>query len=207
MADTLNVAMASRHSLPLEASAPAHVAFSSDVELVDRCRAGDATSWRELYVEHFDFAWRIARRLGAPEAELEDVAQESFEIAFRHLGDFREGRFRTWLFRIVANVVSARHRARRVRELFLGFWGSAPSPADEGPAARIEARQQLELVQHVLSRMAPKKREVFALCELEGLPQAQVAELVGCSPETVRTRLFHARKDFERACLKRGVAP
>jgi RNA polymerase sigma-70 factor (ECF subfamily) len=191
----------------LEATAPAHAAFPSDVELVDRCRAGDAASWRELYVEHFDFAWRIARRLGTPDAELEDVAQESFEIAFRHLGDFREGRFRTWLYRIVANVVSSRHRGRRVRELFLTLWGGADRLADEGPAARVEARQQLLLVQQVLARMAPKKREVFALCELEGLPPAQVAELVGCSPETVRTRLFHARKDFERACLKRGVAP
>jgi RNA polymerase sigma-70 factor (ECF subfamily) len=183
----------------------ARVDASSDVELVGRCRAGDAASWRTLYSQHFDFAWRIARRLGTPQAELEDVAQESFEIAFKHLDDFREGRFRTWLYRIVANVVSGRHRTRRVRELFFGMW--SPSSIDAGHEARVEARQTLELVQQVLSRMAPKKREVFALHELEGLPHAEIAELVGTSEETVRTRLFHARKDFERACLKRGVEP
>jgi RNA polymerase sigma-70 factor (ECF subfamily) len=199
--------MPPRHSPLLHATAHAPVDFSADVELVGRCRAGDAASWRELYADHFDFAWRIARRLGTPEAELEDVAQEAFEVAFRNLGDFREGRFRTWLYRIVANVVSSRHRARRVRDLFAGLLGSGPERADRTLEPRVEARQTLELVQQILVRMAPKKREVFALHELEGLQHVEIAELVGASVETVRTRLFHARKDFERACLKRGVEP
>ncbi len=73
--------------------------------------------------------------------------------------------------------------------------------------AAVEARQTLQHVQDILSRMAPKKREVFALHELEGLEHAAIAELVGTSVETVRTRLFHARKDFEKACVKRGVQP
>jgi RNA polymerase sigma-70 factor (ECF subfamily) len=207
MADTLNIAMAPRHSPSLQATAHVPVELSADVELVGRCRAGDAASWRELYAENFDFAWRIARRLGTPQSELEDVAQESFEIAFTHLADFREGRFRTWLYRIVANVVSSRHRGRRVRELFMGLLGNGPARTDSSLQPRVEARETLVLVQQVLARMAPKKREVFALHELEGLPHAEIAELVGTSVETVRTRLFHARKEFDRACLKRGVEP
>jgi RNA polymerase sigma-70 factor (ECF subfamily) len=199
--------MSPRHSPSLQAAAHVPVDTSADVELVGRCLSGDAVSWRELYAENFDFAWRIARRLGTPQGELEDVAQEAFEVAFKHLTDFREGRFRTWLYRIVANVVSARHRSRRVRELFLGLWGSGPAPVDSSLGPRIEARQSLELVHQVLARMAPKKREVFALHELEGLPHAEIAELVGASVETVRTRLFHARKEFDRACIKRGLEP
>jgi RNA polymerase sigma-70 factor (ECF subfamily) len=176
-------------------------------ENVSRCLAGDEASWRELYAAHFNFAWRVARRLGTPQSDLEDTAQEAFEVAFKRLGDFREGRFRTWLFRIVANVVSSRHRARRVRELFLGVWGHYWDGSDDSLAPRVEARETLGHVQQILARMAPKKREVFALCELEGLPHSEVAELVGCSVDTVRTRLFHARRDFEKACRKRGVHP
>jgi RNA polymerase sigma-70 factor (ECF subfamily) len=183
------------------------VQLSADVALVSRCLAGDGASWRELYAAHFDFAWRVARRLGTPQSELEDVAQESFEVAFKRLDDFREGQFRTWLYRIVANVVSARHRSRRVREIFLGFWGAGAKTTDTSLDGRVEARQTLQHVQDILSRMAPKKREVFALHELEGLEHAAIAELVGTSVETVRTRLFHARKDFEKACVKRGVQP
>jgi RNA polymerase sigma-70 factor (ECF subfamily) len=54
--------------------------------------------------------------------------------------------------------------------------------------------------------MAPKKREVFALFELEGLTGEEIAERVGCKVDTVWTRLWHARRDFERIARKRGWA-
>lgn len=53
--------------------------------------------------------------------------------------------------------------------------------------------------------MAPKKREVFALFELEGLSGEEIAERVGCPIDTVWTRLFHARKEFEKIARQRGV--
>ena len=55
--------------------------------------------------------------------ELDDVVQETFLIAFRKLGDFERGRFSTWLFRIAANVVSTRHRRRRIHDAFFAVFG------------------------------------------------------------------------------------
>lgn len=183
------------------------LAITGDFELVARCRAGDDEAWKALHDAHFEFVWKVARRLGTPPEELDDVCQETFLVAFRRMDQFQHGRLTTWLYRIVENIVSGRHRRRRVRRA-LGqiFHRSGPeqivwrTPHDEAVSRQCEAQ-----VAQVLERMAPKKREVFALFELEGLSGEQIAERVGCKVATVWTRLHHARRDFERIARKRGL--
>lgn len=179
--------------------------IAGDCALVGRCRGGDASAWRALYEAHFEFVYRISRRLGAPDSELDDVVQETFLVAFRRLDQFQTGRLSTWLFRIASNVASARHRRRRVRDAFAALFGPREEPTVRGPDQDYEAREAREQVSRVLSRMAPKKREVFALFELEGLSGEEVAERVGCKVDTVWTRLHYARRDFERIARKQGV--
>ena len=177
----------------------------ADVELVRRASAGDAAAFRALYEGSFDFVFRSCRRLGLGDADAEDVTQETFAIAHRRLADFQTGRIDTWLYRIAANLVSARHRKVRVREALFSLWGKHEEPLAPSPHDAALARRASEDVGQVLARMAPKKREVFALFELEGLTGEEVAERVGCKLATVWTRLFHARKDFERIARKRGL--
>ena len=85
----------------------------------------------------------------------------------------------------------------------------APTSADQiavrTPLHELESREAERIVADVLQKMAPKKREVFALYELESLSGEEIAERVGCPVATVWTRLHHARKDFERIARKRGV--
>ncbi len=178
----------------------------NDFELLTRCRAGDEAAWRVLYDQHFDFVLRISRRLGTPPGELDDVVQETFLVAFRRLSSFSTGRLTTWLYRITANVVSSRLRRRRVREAVLSFFGRGEAERSHlGPDHAFEAREAEDEVAAVLARMAPKKREVFALYELEGLSGEEIAERVGCKVDTVWTRLHYARVDFERLARKRGL--
>jgi RNA polymerase sigma-70 factor (ECF subfamily) len=164
--------------------------------VVERCRARDESAWKELYDAHFDFVLRVARRLGTPESEAEDVVHDVFVIVHRKLDRFEGGRLTTWLYRITANVVSERHRKRRVRHAFesLKVWiGGEPGESPERTAERSSATRAVE---RVLERMNPKKREVFALFELEGLSGDEIAERIGCPVNTVWTRLYHARKQF-----------
>lgn len=171
--------------------------WSDEQSLVlQRCRARDQAAWKELYDAHFDFVYRVARRLGTPEPEIEDVVHDVFEVVFKRLDSFTEGRLTTWLYRITANVVSDRHRRRRVRRAFeaLRVWvGGAAGPSPERSA---EQRSASRAVERILERMPAKKREVFALFELEGLSGEEIAERLGCPVNTVWTRLHHARKDF-----------
>lgn len=177
----------------------------ADLELVRKARAGDAAAFRALYENSFDFVFRSCRRLGLGDADAEDVAQETFAIAHRRLADFEDGKLNTWLYRIAANLVSARHRKKRVRDALFSLWGKHEESEAPSPHAAAEAGEAARRVSEVLARMAPKKREVFALFELEGLSGDEVAERVGCKVDTVWTRLWHARRDFERIARQRGL--
>lgn len=180
--------------------------FAEAEALIARCKRGDTHAFRALYDEHFEFAWRTARRLGLPEEEVEDAVQEAFHVAWQQLASFTWGRFTTWLFRIVANVVSAKLRRRRVREVFGSLWGSA-APTAHSIDGRMEARDTLQRIEFILRRLSREKREAFALHEIEGLSHEQIAELTGAKIETIRTRLFYARREFEKLARESGVEP
>ncbi len=169
--------------------------------LINRCRTGDQRAWNELYEVNYEFAWRTARRLGATEADADDTVQDAFHIAWRQLAQFTHGRFTTWLFRIVANVVSERLRRRKVRDAFASEAGAVR--VTPGSHERIEARQLLEQLVPVINRLGSKKQEVFAMFELQGFTHAEIAAQIGANGQTVRTRLHYARKDFER--LAKGL--
>jgi RNA polymerase sigma-70 factor (ECF subfamily) len=172
--------------------------------LVAACRAGDRGAWKALYEAHFDFAWRTARRLGLPEADVEDAVQDAFRIAWEQLARFTWGRFSTWLYKIIANVVSERLRRARVRDFFSGLFGK--TPIERSLEAHVEARSTLRVVEQVLRKLSREKREVFALFEIEGLTHQEIAELTGVKVETIRTRLHYARRDFERLAEELGVS-
>jgi len=178
---------------------------SDEHRLVRAAQGGDQAAFRALYDAHFDLVYRTCRRLGLPDADAEDAAQETFIVAARKLDRFSEGKLSTWLYRIAANLVSARHRRRRVREALTALWRRPEEPVAPSAERSYEAREAARRVGEILATMAPKKREVFALFELEGLTGEEIAERVGCKVETVWTRLWHARRDFERIARKRGL--
>jgi RNA polymerase sigma-70 factor (ECF subfamily) len=200
----LKVPHASPHSSVEAGAVPTVTAQEDPTRILEGCRENDEAAWRELYRAHFDFVHRVARRLGTPEAEAEDVVHDVFVVVHRKLDTFEGGRLTTWLYRITANVVSDRHRRRRVRRAFeaLRVWvGAEP---DESPEQYAERRSAGRAVERVLERMSPKKREVFALFELEGLSGEEIAERVGCPVGTVWTRLHHARRDFVKIGKRLG---
>lgn len=176
-----------------------------DAELLERCCSGEPDAWKRLYTAHFAFVHGVARRLGAPPAELEDVCQEVFVIAFRKISSFKEGRLRTWLYRIAANVVSDQQRRRRARDVLVALFLANPLREANSPSweRELQSWEAETLVDEVLQRMSAKKREVFVLYEIEGLSGAQIAEWMGCRIETVWTRLHYARQDFERILHRR----
>jgi RNA polymerase sigma-70 factor (ECF subfamily) len=178
-------------------------------ELVARCLHGDRDAQRCFYERYARFVLRTARRLGTPPEELEDVAQEVFTIAFRKMDRFHEGQLSTWLYRICSNRVQHHHRSRRVRAAFARVLGHDPNAAmnvqeetQERALSRHEAERQFS---EILGLMAPKKREVLVLFEIEALSGEAIAERVGCPLETVWTRLYHARREFARLARRRAL--
>jgi RNA polymerase sigma-70 factor (ECF subfamily) len=168
-------------------------------ELLARCRSGDGGAQRAFYERYSPLVLRMARRLGTPPEELEDVVQEVFAVAFRKLPKFTGSEPSSWIYRICALEVQHRHRTRRVRQAISRIFDSGLAPANIESQERVTARHEAERrVGEILQRMNPKKREVFVLFEIEGLSGEAIAARIGCPVDTVWTRLFHARREFAR---------
>ncbi len=179
----------------------------TDLELVAQCRTGDRLASRELYDRHFAIVQRLARRLGTPPGEVDDMTQEVFARAFNRLDQFKAGNFGDWIRRICANAVTDLHRSRGVRQAFAALTlrrSGEETDLGPGPEAQAGQREAERQVGMIVARMRPKQREVFVLFELEGLSGEEIAGVVGCPLNTVWTRLFHARKAFVHIGRKRG---
>ena len=154
---------------------------------------------RALYDQHARIVMARARRLGLPADEVEDVAQEVFSAAFESLAKVRPGSLSPFLFRLTSNRVHDRFRRRRVRETFARWFGaSEPEVSSDSPEHAALRRDAERSVSRILSRMSQKKREVFALFELEGATGEEIAEQLEIPVDTVWTRLHHARIEFAK---------
>jgi RNA polymerase sigma-70 factor, ECF subfamily len=174
-------------------------------DLLPRCRAGDLRAWRELYHRHVPLVYRVARRMGVPDADFADVCQEVFLRVHRGLDRFRgEAQFSTWLYRIVLHEVARHGCTRALWTSFLALLGRWPDERTApDPGAGADASGEL---QRLLERLKPRQRQVFVLHELELLSLEEIAEVAGCPLETARSRLRHARATFSRLCRQRRLA-
>jgi RNA polymerase sigma-70 factor (ECF subfamily) len=168
--------------------------------LIGRAVAGDTDAFKVLYERHrTDVARLVYRMLGA-RADLEDVIQEVFFQVFKSLKDFRgQAKFSTWLHRVTVNVVLMHRRAARSRPVYAEEQAQDLTPDDDNvlPDEDADRRERVRAFGRLLGKLAEKKRVVFVLHELEGVPPQEIAKIVGCPVLTVRTRLFYARRELE----------
>lgn len=172
-----------------------------DETIVDQVLAGDIPRFEVLMRRHNTAVHRAVRGVLPVEADVEEVMQEAYLAVYRNLGKFeRRASFRTWLIRIAVHTALARARRAKIapevhdERAFDGFADPAPS------ADRLaDASQAREVLEAEIDRLPPAFRLVFVLREVEGLDPADVSDMLGVSPETVRTRHHRARERLRTA--------
>ena len=160
----------------------------------------------KLYSDHFDFVYRLARRLGGPTLESEDIAQDVFLVVERKLSSYDgSSKVTTWLYGITLNVVRAHRRRFRLRNLFdrtselKGVDAAFPS------LDAVEVVEAHRIAFEILEKLTAKKREVFILAEFEGLDSEEIGTIVGAPAETVWSRLHYARREFAEHLARRKL--
>ena len=158
-----------------------------------------SADFRELYDAHFRMVWRVLRRLGVPSADVLDLTQKVFLIAFTKLSEF-EGRsaMSTWLCGICNRVAWAHRRALTSRHEI------ATDPANLEETGELDIAppdvslaQQTE-AERILAKLSEGQRAVFILYEVDELSGPEIASLLNISLGTVRSRLRYARATFRR---------
>jgi RNA polymerase sigma-70 factor (ECF subfamily) len=166
-------------------------------------------TFARVYDEYFDFVWSSARRLGVPDAVLDDAVQEVFVIVHRRLSEF-EGRssMKTWLFGIVRNVSREARRSVRRKSPHDARPGALADPdllladAELQPDRVAERSAENRVLYELLAKLDDDKREVFVLAELEQFTVPEIAQAVGCNVNTAYSRLRLARETFAEAAAR-----
>jgi RNA polymerase sigma-70 factor (ECF subfamily) len=161
----------------------------TDVELMGAHVAGDADAFTELVRRHRDRLWAVALRTLGDREEAADAVQEALLSAFRRADTFRgDAAVTTWLHRIVVNACLDRIRRRAARPTApLGELDPA-QPGDE--AGAVERRVD---VSRALAQLPEAQRVALVLVDMEGLPVADAAQILGVPIGTVKSRCARGR--------------
>src|SRR6266699_3701319 len=165
----------------------------SDAALIAAWQGGDEQAAAELVRRHARALARFLASAGAPNADLDDLVQETFIRAFRGVDRFRgQCRFRTWLLTIGGNVLKdAVRRARRAKVVPLAEELRA---TDGDPHERAVAGEAEGRLREGLGGLTRMQREVFLLRAQQGLEYAEIAAALGTSPGAARVHYHHAVK-------------
>ena len=165
----------------------------SDAALVAAYRAGDERAASELVARHAAPLGRYLYALGAPAAVVEDLVQETFFRAFRALPGWREeASFRSWLFRIGANLRKDWYRREGRRTILpIDDADLADSADPQGEAGASEMEERLRDGLGLLPRL---QREVFLMRAQQGMEYEEICAALGTTPGAARVHYHHAVK-------------
>ncbi|GGO67983.1 RNA polymerase sigma factor [Nonomuraea cavernae] len=159
-----------------------------DDEAIGRSLAGDLSAYEALVTRYSALAHRTAALLGAGD-EAEDVVQEAFVKAFRHLSSFRrDAPFRPWLLRIVANETHNLNRSRgRRSELTARLGATAEVAAPDDPAGTAVATDRRARLLDAVRRLPERERQAVVCRYFLQLSEAETAQVLDWPLGTVKS--------------------
>jgi RNA polymerase sigma-70 factor (ECF subfamily) len=190
-------------AIPLERP-PAGCA-ASDVELIERIAAGDALAMRSLYARHNVRVYRFVLRVVGDQSMAEDVISDTFLDVWRQAGRF-EGRaaVTTWLLAIARHKAYAALRRRSEETLEDETAAAIEDPADD-PEAAHEKTARAEILRRCLDALPAASREILDLVYYHEKSVAEIAKIYRIPENTVKTRMFYARKKLAEIAKQAGL--
>jgi RNA polymerase sigma-70 factor (ECF subfamily) len=181
-----------------------HPDDGGDYELLRRISCADRSAFKQLYFDYHQrlvkFLFRVIRR----HEDLEQVINDTFLIVWQHAGDFRGGsRVSTWIFGIAYRCALKTIRMSSVRLRGAALEVREGEAVVEDAARETEDGQLLELG---ISRLSPEQRLIIVLAYCMRYSCEEIAAIVACSVNTVKSRIWHARRKL-RAIISVAAAP
>ena len=186
----------------------------TDSALVERIGTGDQAAFEVLMRKYNGKLFRIARAILKDDSDAEDVLQDAYLEAYRHIGGFRGGsELGTWLTRIVINQALMRVRKARRRSSIIPFHNTlardgespeaqVPDQQSESPSASVIRAETRRILERRIDELPAAFRTVFVMREVEEMSVEEIAECLSIAAATVRTRLFRARALLREALAR-----
>jgi RNA polymerase sigma-70 factor (ECF subfamily) len=195
----------------------AAVGLSAEENLfVLRLRANEDAAYDELVRTYHASIYHVACRMLGDPGEAADVTQDIFVKVFRNIARFKgEAALKTWIYRIAFSEILNRLRwfRRRYRHSTVsldeadGNGNGAIQLRDEYPTpdAILESKERKTAIQKAIWKLSSQHRSIIVLRDIEGFSYGEIAEILGISIGTVKSRLARARADLKK-CLMRYLS-
>ncbi|MEA1958677.1 MAG: sigma-70 family RNA polymerase sigma factor [Chloroflexota bacterium] len=163
-------------------------------EIIRRAVQGDLDCFNQLVELYQRPVYNLCLRMLSDSGAADDAAQETFISAYRAICRFRGGSFKAWLFRIASNACYDQLRALRRRRTTplddLTLEMESPLPTPEDCAIRHEMGEEIK---RALDALPHEQRLAVILRDIEGLDYTEIAQAIGCSLGTVKSRINRGR--------------
>lgn len=176
----------------------------ADWEVVKKVQAGDVAAFDKLILKYRERVYSVIYNLCANREDAADLAQCTFIKAFQSINRFQgQSSFFTWLYRIAVNATLTHLRKNRLRTFFSFEKLTEEDKSSEvinaltdrtGADREAFVKELQEKLNEALQKLSIKHRMVVTLFEIEGLGHNEIAEIMGCSVGTVRSRLHYAKQ-------------
>ena len=176
----------------------------ADFTIVRKVQAGDVAAFDQLILKYRERVFGVVYNLTANREDTSDLTQDTFIKAFQSINRFHgHCSFFTWLYKIAVNTSLSHLRKNRLRSFF-----SLEKIQEDGTNAQLleqltdkngadrdtylhELQQKLN---EAMQKLSIPHRTVITLFEIDGLSHSEIAEVMGCSEGTVRSRLHYAKQ-------------
>jgi RNA polymerase sigma-70 factor (ECF subfamily) len=177
-------------------------------EVIARAVEGDHAAFRELYREFVDVVYAVVYQALGENPDVEDLVQKIFIKLFREFPEYRgEKPFRAWL-KMTCQFVLYDHLRNRggthndKSDGYLSEEANSFESDSDSPERCFVKSETWRLAYAVLDKLKPDKRMALVMHDFEGYTMEEVAEVMGCSKYTVRSRLVRARREFAEKVKK-----
>lgn len=176
-----------------------------DRQLVQTIRAGDADAFETLVRRKTTKVYALCYRVIGNAEDAKDISQLVFLKLWENLEKYDpQYAFDTWLYRMVTNVAIDFMRNKQSRDNAVNSNLRLVKTSAEAEQTVVVQRKEVENVFNDISGcLSPKQKTIFIMNQMEDLPSAEIAKILGCRESTVRNHLFNARKAMQQQLQKR----
>lgn len=173
--------------------------------LIAKAAKGDTRAFERLIIPYEKKVYRIAWHVFRHDEDASDAAQEVFVKLYRNLGKFRfDSAFSTWLYRLAMNTCIDEYRKRK-RHMEHTVKLDYPLSADgETPEETVIRKERIQAVRLAISQLGDDHKRIIILRDIQGLSYDEVAEILGISLGTVKSRLSRARQALKENLVASG---
>ena len=176
-----------------------------DRQLVQTIRGGDTDAFETLVRRKTSKVYALCYRIIGNAEDAKDISQLVFIKLWENLEKYDPAfAFDTWLYRMVTNVAIDFMRNKQSRDNAVNSNLRLVKTSADAEQGVVVQRKEVESVfNDIANVLSPKQKTIFIMNQMEDLPSAEIAKILGCRESTVRNHLFNARKLMQQQLQKR----